>query len=137
MNLVEPESEDGGWTVAINPESCPVTSCYYDAIMGADGRQNTLPGFKQKEYRGKLALAITANFVYHRTTQETRVPEIGGISYIFRQDFFKAMAKEHGIDLENFVYFKDESHYFVMTAKKTSLLKKGVLRKVCLETPVV
>ena len=128
--LVEPENEDGGWTVSVSPDSCPVTSCYYDVIMGADGRQNTLSGFKQKEYRGKLALAITANFVYHRTSRESRVQEIGGFSYIFKQDFFKTLTKEHGIDLENFVYFKDESHYFVMTAKKASLLSKGVLKKV-------
>ena len=32
-----------------------------------------------------------------------------------------------GIDLENIVYYKDETHYFVMTAKKTSLIEKGVI----------
>ena len=31
------------------------------------------------------------------------------------------------IDLENIVYYKDDTHYFVMTAKKDSLLRKGVL----------
>lgn len=36
-----------------------------------------------------------------------------------------------GIDLENIVYYKDDTHYFVMTAKKQSLLKKGVIHKVC------
>ena len=35
-----------------------------------------------------------------------------------------------GIDLENIVYYKDDTHYFVMTAKKDSLLKKGVLKSV-------
>lgn len=35
-----------------------------------------------------------------------------------------------GIDLENIVYYKDDTHYFVMTAKKQSLLKKGVILKV-------
>lgn len=35
-----------------------------------------------------------------------------------------------GIDLENIVYYKDETHYFVMTAKKKSLLKKGVIKQV-------
>lgn len=34
------------------------------------------------------------------------------------------------IDLENIVYYKDDTHYFVMTAKKDSLLRKGVLREV-------
>lgn len=32
-----------------------------------------------------------------------------------------------GIDLENIVYYKDDTHYFVMTAKKQSLLEKGVI----------
>ena len=35
-----------------------------------------------------------------------------------------------GIELENFVYFKNETHYIVMTAVKRSLLKKGVLLSV-------
>lgn len=36
-----------------------------------------------------------------------------------------------GIDLENIVYYKDSTHYFVMTAKKQSLLDKGVILNVC------
>lgn len=35
-----------------------------------------------------------------------------------------------GIDLENIVYYKDDTHYFVMTAKKQCLLRLGVLRQV-------
>lgn len=37
-----------------------------------------------------------------------------------------------GIDLENIVYYKDCTHYFVMTAKKQSLLDKGVIINVCI-----
>ena len=32
-----------------------------------------------------------------------------------------------GIDLENILYYKDNTHYFVMTPKKQSLLDKGVI----------
>lgn len=32
-----------------------------------------------------------------------------------------------GVDLENIVYYRDNTHYFVMTAKKQSLLDKGVV----------
>ena len=39
------------------------------------------------------------------------------------------MATETGADLENIVYYKEETHYFVMTAKKESLLKFGVLKE--------
>lgn len=49
------------------------------------------------------------------------------IAYIIIQE----LNAETGIDLENIVYYKDDTHYFVMTAKKESLLKKGVLRSVC------
>lgn len=38
-----------------------------------------------------------------------------------------------GIDLENIVYYKDSTHYFVMTAKKQSLLEKGVIIEVGIE----
>ena len=40
------------------------------------------------------------------------------------------LKEETGIDLENIVYYKDDTHYFFMTAKKDSLLKKGVLKDV-------
>uniref|UniRef100_F6QZ15 [F-actin]-monooxygenase mical2 n=1 Tax=Xenopus tropicalis TaxID=8364 RepID=MICA2_XENTR len=35
--------------------------------------------------------------------------------------------QQNRIDLENIVYYKDSTHYFVMTAKKQSLLDKGVI----------
>lgn len=41
-----------------------------------------------------------------------------------------------GIDLENIVYYKDDTHYFVMTAKKKSLLEKGVIKEVSTTRPV-
>lgn len=37
------------------------------------------------------------------------------------------MHEETGIDLENICYYKDDTHYFVMTAKKSSLLARNVL----------
>lgn len=44
--------------------------------------------------------------------------------------YLQELKAETGIDLENIVYYKDDTHYFVMTAKKGSLLKKGVLKAV-------
>ncbi|TSQ92666.1 [F-actin]-methionine sulfoxide oxidase MICAL2 [Bagarius yarrelli] len=40
----------------------------------------------------------------------------------------------NGIDLENIVYYRDNTHYFVMTAKKQSLLDKGVIINDYIET---
>lgn len=41
--------------------------------------------------------------------------------------FVKCPLTFVGIDLENIVYYRDNTHYFVMTAKKQSLLDKGVI----------
>ena len=89
-----------------------------------------MTGFKRKEFRGKLAIAITANFINRHSTEEARVEEISGVAFIFNQKFFQDLKEDTGIDLENIVYYKDDTHYFVMTAKKNSLINKGVILKV-------
>ena len=66
----------------------------------------------------------------NNTTPEAIVEEISGVAFLYKQDFLNSLYEELGIALENIVYYKDETHYFVMTAKKYSLLNKGVLRQV-------
>uniref|UniRef100_A0A3B4Z0L3 F-actin monooxygenase n=1 Tax=Seriola lalandi dorsalis TaxID=1841481 RepID=A0A3B4Z0L3_SERLL len=131
VKLLEPpedqENEGLGWRAAIRPADHPVANFEFDVVVGADGRRNTLEGFKRKEFRGKLAIAITANFINRNTTAEAKVEEISGVAFIFNQKFFLDLKEETGIDLENIVYYKDNTHYFVMTAKKQSLLEKGVV----------
>ncbi|KAL3062042.1 hypothetical protein OYC64_010042 [Pagothenia borchgrevinki] len=131
VKLVEPpaeQTEDGpGWRAEVRPSSHPVSEFDFDVVIGADGRKNTLDGFGRKEFRGKLAIAITANFVNRNTTAEAKVEEISGVAFIFNQKFFLELREETGIDLENIVYYRDHTHYFVMTAKKQSLLDKGVI----------
>ena len=56
--------------------------------------------------------------------------EISGIAFVYKQDFFNSLYEELGVALENIVYYKDETHYFVMTTKKHSLLDRKVLKKV-------
>uniref|UniRef100_A0A3Q2CZV7 F-actin monooxygenase n=1 Tax=Cyprinodon variegatus TaxID=28743 RepID=A0A3Q2CZV7_CYPVA len=129
--LIEPpedqETERIGWRAEVHPKTHPVNELEFDVIIGADGRRNTLPGFRRKEFRGKLAIAITANFINRNTTAEAKVEEISGVAFIFNQKFFQDLREATGIDLENIVYYKDDTHYFVMTAKKQSLLEKGVI----------
>ncbi|XP_039456544.1 protein-methionine sulfoxide oxidase mical3b isoform X8 [Oreochromis aureus] len=129
--LVEPAEDQHrhklGWRMEVSPKNHPVSQLEFDVIIGADGRRNTLPGFRRKEFRGKLAIAITANFKNRNTTAEAKVEEISGVAFIFNQRFFQELRQETGIDLENIVYYKDDTHYFVMTAKKQSLLEKGVI----------
>ncbi|XP_073434466.1 F-actin-monooxygenase MICAL2 isoform X2 [Dendrobates tinctorius] len=131
VKLLEPpedqENQKIGWRAEYLPQDHPLSDYEFDVIIGADGRRNTLEGFKRKEFRGKLAIAITANFVNRNTTAEAKVEEISGVAFIFNQKFFQDLKEETGIDLENIVYYKDSTHYFVMTAKKQSLLDKSVI----------
>ena len=133
QGLSEPQENDLNWRVITSPRDTEISTYGFDVIIGADGRQNILPGFKRKELRAKLAIAITANFINRRSAAEARVQEISGVSFIFKQAFFQNLCQSTGIDLENIVYYKDETHYFVMTAKKHSLLWKGVLKEVSLK----
>uniref|UniRef100_A0A8C5GXR3 F-actin monooxygenase n=1 Tax=Gouania willdenowi TaxID=441366 RepID=A0A8C5GXR3_GOUWI len=138
VKLLEPPEDQGteglGWRAAIRPADHPVANFEFDVVVGADGRRNTLEGFKRKEFRGKLAIAITANFINRNTTAEAKVEEISGVAFIFNQKFFLDLKEETGIDLENIVYYKDNTHYFVMTAKKQSLLDKGVVMNDYIDT---
>lgn len=118
------------WSVRLLPEQHPLESHSFDVVVGADGRRNSLPGFKRKEFRGRLAIGITANFVNYHSAEEAEVQERSGVAFIFDQKFFLDLRDETGIDLENIVYYKDDTHYFVMTAKKQSLIEKGVIKKV-------
>ncbi|XP_048341012.1 F-actin-monooxygenase MICAL2 isoform X5 [Sphaerodactylus townsendi] len=131
VKVLEPpedqENQKIGWRAEFLPMDHPLSECEFDVIIGADGRRNTLGGFRRKEFRGKLAIAITANFINRNTTAEAKVEEISGVAFIFNQKFFQDLKEETGIDLENIVYYKDNTHYFVMTAKKQSLLEKGVI----------
>lgn len=62
----------------------------FHVILGADGRRNTLADyFPRKEFRGRLAIAITANFVNTHTLLEAQIPEISGISFIYNQQLFR------------------------------------------------
>ncbi|XP_070619059.1 F-actin-monooxygenase MICAL2 isoform X2 [Erythrolamprus reginae] len=131
VKVLEPpedqENQKIGWRAEFLPMDHPLSEFEFDVIIGADGRRNSLEGFKRKEFRGKLAIAITANFINKNTTAEAKVEEISGVAFIFNQKFFQDLKEETGIDLENIVYYKDSTHYFVMTAKKQSLLEKGVI----------
>ena len=133
ISLREPSHEgenDLNWRVECSPALCAVNQMDFDVVVGAEGKHVTVPGFERREFRGKLAIAITANFDNKHTTAEAIVEEISGVAFVYKQDFFNSLYEDLGIALENIVYYKDETHYFVMTTKKHSLLDRGVLKKV-------
>lgn len=71
-DLIEPTDSETGWKARVTPADHPLSQYEFDVLIGADGKRNTLHGFKRKEFRGKLAIAITANFINRHT--EVRVP---------------------------------------------------------------
>ncbi|XP_038540418.1 LOW QUALITY PROTEIN: F-actin-monooxygenase MICAL1 isoform X1 [Canis lupus familiaris] len=93
--------------------------------------------FTVREMRGKLAIGITVNFVNRRTVEETQLSEVrhgwvfGEVTHSEEETHVPLCCPPAppGIDLENIVYYKDDTHYFVMTAKKQCLLRLGVLRQ--------
>ncbi|KAG9330892.1 hypothetical protein JZ751_021804 [Albula glossodonta] len=130
--LLEPQRHATGvtgWRADVLPQSHPSSCFQFDVFISAGGGRFVPEGFRRKELRGKLAIGITANFINRHTAAETQVPEISGVARIYNQKFFQNLLTETGIDLENIVYYKDDTHYFVMTAKKKSLLNKGVIKQ--------
>jgi len=101
----------------------------FDVVMGATGRRVTLNGFDRQSLDAKMAIAITANFRNYNTKEEKHVQEIPGLSKQYDLEFFRRLEEERGIKLENIVYYQGSTHYFVMTAKKESLLQRGVIKQ--------
>ncbi|XP_046845451.1 uncharacterized protein LOC124439271 isoform X2 [Xenia sp. Carnegie-2017] len=124
--MIEPTS-DLGWRCKVSPPFHPASQLDIDMVVGADGKRNVLPNFRQIEMRGSLAIGLTLNLINHGTKEEAAIPEVSGLAYHFKPQFFDELYRRHGVRLENFVYYKGETHYFVMTAVKRSLLAKGAL----------
>ncbi len=133
VNLVEPTATGGdgspgkGWTAKFSPEGTPADNFVFDFIVIASGKKVAVEGFNRRSLDAKMSIAITANFVNHETSEEKAVKEIAGLSRQYHQDFFKGLMAEHEIDLENIVYYQGHTHYFVMTALRSSLIERGVI----------
>ncbi|XP_071174863.1 F-actin-monooxygenase mical1-like isoform X2 [Mytilus edulis] len=139
-----PQKNGGtGWKAVCKPHNHKVSDFEFDVLVAATGARDALceyklqyengivikQGFDRKEFRGRLSIAITANFVNSNTPAEMKTKEIGGVSSHFHQQLFKDLKTKKKIHLENFVYYKDETHYFVMTATKASLLQRRVFKE--------
>uniref|UniRef100_S4RN81 F-actin monooxygenase n=1 Tax=Petromyzon marinus TaxID=7757 RepID=S4RN81_PETMA len=134
VGLVEPtadkaNSKEHGWRASWKPDNRAVSAYEFDVLIEAGGSEFSFPGFKVKECRGQLAIGVTANFVNRKTKEEIMAKEISGVASIYNQNLFNELHDATGISLENIVYYKGDTHYFVMTAKKQSLLEKKVLKQ--------
>ena len=62
-----------GWTAKLEPVDHPASKYEFDFIVGADGKRNSLTGFRRKCFRAKQAIAITFNLVNNRTKADNQV----------------------------------------------------------------
>ena len=132
LTILPPAGDHQGWRVVteVRDEAGEVSrrEAQYDVVISATGRKVPVKGFHRKSLDARMSIAITANFVNNKTSAERKVEEIPGLSKQYNLEFFRQMEAEAGLRLENFVYFKDQTHYFVMTVKKDSLVRKGVIK---------
>jgi len=102
-----------------------------DVLIGADGTNSQVAvafDVERKTTRGRLSLGVTCNF--HNTNSEAeKNMQQRGIVRNYDQGWFNALEKKTGIYLDDYVYFREETHhYFVMTARLTSLISRGVVK---------
>ena len=130
VDVYEPDEEGKHkWRLKLDQADHLVANLDFDFIVAADGARTKFRTVIDHNIKpGKLCIGITANFVNMRTQKEMEVQSIAGVAAIYDQQFFRSLKSEKEIELENIVYYKDDTHYFVMTARKKNLLVKKVLK---------
>ncbi|KAL3317497.1 hypothetical protein Ciccas_003846 [Cichlidogyrus casuarinus] len=144
LSLAEPYSNNQeenyprlvSWGAKFEPPNNILSNLTFNVIIGADGRKNSLK-FPINESSNRLAIAITANFMRVKTESENSVPEICGMMCYSNPDFFADLMKKYGIELENLVYYREETNYFIFTASKSSLLQRGVFKRDNVQTDML
>eukprot|EP01127_Copromyxa_protea_P020790 TRINITY_DN698_c0_g1_i11.p1 TRINITY_DN698_c0_g1~~TRINITY_DN698_c0_g1_i11.p1 ORF type:complete len:529 (+),score=80.46 TRINITY_DN698_c0_g1_i11:248-1834(+) len=129
------EAEEGRWRLKGEylpsfsaPLAPKLSEIRFNTLIGADGEHSKVVDYfsiPQKVTKGSLCLGITQNYDHLHTEQELTINEFG-ISKVFNQKFFAGMKEKYGTDLENLVYYRGETHYFVMTATPESLESRGI-----------
>ena len=75
-----------------------------------------------------ISIGITANFVNESTPEELNLDEFGIIRYC-NQNLFQSLQDQYGINLENLVYYRSDTHYLVMTPKRDCIIAKGIVNE--------
>jgi hypothetical protein len=102
----------------------------FHMVVDAGGRHTSITrqlAFDFKEFRSAGAIGLVAHFKNGRTPAEACCKEFSRSSQ-FHPALFRRLHAATGLLLENCVYYRGETHYFVMTPKKKSLLQLGVLK---------
>jgi len=101
-------------------------------LIGADGVSSTVAkryDFNRKTFVHSLSIGITFNFNNTHTPEEISLREFA-VASIYHPAYFKEIQDKFNIQLENLVYYQGETHYFVMTIKKNSLIDRNVFKEV-------
>lgn len=120
-------SDLSGWV--IGPAFLFRLDPYFHWTLPASVSVFYIPGFKRKEFRGKLAIAITANFINRNTTAEAKVEEISGVAFIFNQKFFLDLKEETGGFHRTWTVQIIRCHNWSVQIKP--VLITGLFRRVC------
>lgn len=125
------------WYAHFSSESLPqeellkIQGFGFDTLAGCDGEKSVVAkaaAFTHTKFQAKTAIGITCNFVNHRKRADVQVLEFSsGRADVKRWSWFRELHSNHGIFLEDLVYYRDETHYLVFTVSKESLLQRGVL----------
>jgi hypothetical protein len=111
-----------------------------DVLVDASGARCPLLdglGFEQTvALKSQRALCIVISLVNGKTTEELNERESTWASQFYQKEF-AALHAEHGVLLENLVYYRSSgmfadspTHYFVMTTSSEALCSFGALRAV-------
>jgi len=93
--------------------------------VGAEGETSFVANyfdFPKQLSRAGEAIGITANFINHHSAEEEALQE-RSVAFQFNQQLFQELHQVCGLRLENLVYFRGVTHYFVVTARRDSLLE--------------
>ncbi|CAE8723990.1 unnamed protein product [Polarella glacialis] len=125
--LLPPSGERDLWRIACGVDR--ELEC--DVVVGSDGENSMVAraaGFDSSFTQFSKTIGITFNFEKSSSAEETRLKEFSRSRQFF-QSWFSEVEQKTGVSLENFVYFKDETHYFVMAASYQSLIAAGILKE--------
>ncbi|KAI8823120.1 uncharacterized protein EV422DRAFT_523465 [Fimicolochytrium jonesii] len=126
---IEPDKDTPYWTARTTTSTPHDLKC--NTLVLAGGEKSKLSsdfGFSRTSFRAGVATGITCNFVPSHSPAAADAMQGGVVSYL-SAPFFNSL-KEKGLDLENLAsYITEESHYLVMTPKRSTLLNKGIVKE--------
>mmetsp|Transcript_6605 Transcript_6605/g.14372 ORF Transcript_6605/g.14372 Transcript_6605/m.14372 type:complete len:1049 (+) Transcript_6605:90-3236(+) len=129
QKLLPPNAGAQKWAAEISSASgdnLPAVPC--DLVVDCAGPRGSVCrecSFDFKVAKMSEAVGLVVNFVHSGSREERLLKEFSWARQ-FNAELFDTLAGK-GADLENVVYYQGETHYFVMTPKRSSLVSYGAL----------